>query len=225
MRTAHHAARAGRDWINAVILFGSRRTAADVANVLLIYPDLILSPALAGTDSLGACDGGLTRSLVRIPHPRLLMKLLNRLLLILVVLLPSAGYARSPAAHGPSFDLPNAAQILPKLRPGHPRLIASTERFEQLKRDIESDQTLARWYTNRSAKGEASFALVRRSTRSPTACDCWRPAAECWIASRRWRCCTDWTATAARSNGRGASWRRRRSFRTGTRGISWTRPK
>ncbi len=50
---------------------------------------------------------------------------------------------------------PKAAQILTALRPGHPRLIASTERFDQLKRDIQSDQTLARWHESLRKDGEA----------------------------------------------------------------------
>ena len=52
------------------------------------------------------------------------------------------------------LTLPKAAQILADLRPGHPRLIASTERFDQLKRDIKSDQTLARWYKSIRSEGE-----------------------------------------------------------------------
>ena len=143
---------------------------------------------------------------------------------ILIALL-CISFSRTLAADAAPLDLPKAAQILSDLRPGHPRLIASTERFDQLKRDIQSDQTLARWHESLRKDGEAILPPARRSTRFPTACGCWRPAAACWIASRRWHCCSGWTATAATWNALGANWRRRPSSRTGTRGISWTRPK
>jgi len=78
----------------------------------------------------------------------------HRLSLILIVLL-SISFSRTLAADAPPLDTPKAAQILSALRPGHPRLIATADSFEELKRDVKADQTLARWHEALRKDGEA----------------------------------------------------------------------
>jgi len=59
------------------------------------------------------------------------------------------------AADPPPLDSPTAAQILAALRPGHPRLMATAARFDQLKRDVKSDQTLLRWHESLRREGDS----------------------------------------------------------------------
>jgi hypothetical protein len=132
--------------------------------------------------------------------------------------------SRSLAADPTPLDRPKAAQILAELRPGHPRLIAPASRFDELRRDVKSDATLTRWYESIRSDGEgilrarpsqyeipdglrllatsrrvldrvATLALLYRIDGDG------RWVERAWIASRRWRCCTGSTATAAGSSG------------------------
>ena len=47
----------------------------------------------------------------------------------------------------PSLSAPSAAEILARLRPGHPRLLASRDDFAQLKKRIASEARLQSWQT------------------------------------------------------------------------------
>lgn len=62
--------------------------------------------------------------------------------------------ARSRAADPPPLELPTAARILADLRPGHPRLLASAERFDELQRGIKTDATLTRGFESVRTDGE-----------------------------------------------------------------------
>ncbi len=61
---------------------------------------------------------------------------------------------RSRAADPPPLELPTAARILADLRPGHPRLLASAERFDELRRGVKTDATLTRGFESIRTDGE-----------------------------------------------------------------------
>lgn len=74
---------------------------------------------------------------------------------IFIAAVVGASSSRISAVESAPLDSPKAAQILAALRPGHPRLIATDDRFEQLKRDIKSDRTLGGWYDSIRREGES----------------------------------------------------------------------
>jgi hypothetical protein len=78
----------------------------------------------------------------------------------IVVALLCVPVSHAMAADPPPLDSPKAAQILAALGSGHPRLIATAERFGQLKQGVRSDRTLASWHE--SLRSEAEGILRAR---------------------------------------------------------------
>lgn len=74
---------------------------------------------------------------------------------VLSVLLVCALSSQALAADAAPLELPKAAQILAAVRAGHPRLIATADRFEELKREVKADQTLTRWHESLREEGAA----------------------------------------------------------------------
>ncbi|MGD0536884.1 MAG: heparinase II/III family protein [Verrucomicrobiota bacterium] len=52
------------------------------------------------------------------------------------------------------IPIPAAAAILAKLRPGHPRLLATADDFAQLKERVKDDATLKRWHAKLVARAD-----------------------------------------------------------------------
>ncbi|MCU0875214.1 MAG: hypothetical protein MUE50_23020, partial [Pirellulaceae bacterium] len=82
------------------------------------------------------------------------MNIPARFVLVVIALACCALSSRLLAADPTPLDLPKAARILADLRPGHPRLIASAERFDELRRAIKTDATLTRWFESIRSDGE-----------------------------------------------------------------------
>jgi hypothetical protein len=77
-----------------------------------------------------------------------------RFFFALIALTCGALSTRSFAADPTPLELPKAAQILADFRPGHPRLIAPADRFDELREAIKSDATLTRWFESLRSDGE-----------------------------------------------------------------------
>jgi hypothetical protein len=63
----------------------------------------------------------------------------------LITLLVTTAASRS--AESAKISIPPAAEIISRLQPSHPRLLASQAEFAKLKRRIDSDPQLQSWYT------------------------------------------------------------------------------
>src|ERR1035437_1879321 len=54
----------------------------------------------------------------------------------------------------PPVPIPSATNILARLNQGHPRLLATTEDFAQLKKRMASDSQLQSWHKNLQAQAQ-----------------------------------------------------------------------
>jgi hypothetical protein len=74
----------------------------------------------------------------------LIARMVSLAVCLLAVSLALAGGAAAPASAPEAGPTPQ--QILAKLKPGHPRLLADAARFEELKKQVAADETLKGWF-------------------------------------------------------------------------------
>jgi hypothetical protein len=83
--------------------------------------------------------------------PAMTSPLRHRLAALSLTLILATGNVAA-AEQGAAIPIPPAAAILARLRPGHPRLLATAEDFAQLKERVNADATLKRWHARLVAR-------------------------------------------------------------------------
>lgn len=83
------------------------------------------------------------------------VKMNPRILLLVTVAMGTVWTTSLPAqSASPPIVIPSAPDLLARLRPGHPRLLVSTQDWARLKRAIESSPQLKDWHAKLQARAE-----------------------------------------------------------------------
>jgi len=136
-----------------------------------------------------------------------------------LLLLAPARTAPGAEADKPSLPVPPAAELLGRVRQGHPRLLAAPEEFAQLQQRIAADPQLDSWQTKLREQAGQILAAPPSRYEIPD-------GLRLLETSRRVVGRVYTLGLLYRLEGKaGRNWPPRRAFPIGTRVTSWTPPR